>query len=157
MTSDDFVFREHDSQAPMTPSTFTWRFKLILKKKGLPEKLNVHSLRHSNADCQRCGRGDGGGSLGPLSAVHDAEHLYPRLQQEQESRQRSPPAGTGYLTRGGKNMYGCWNWWMPRHGCGTIYPWKVLSPASAWTAEAPMRQVETASFSQEEEERIGRG
>ena len=26
-----------------------WRFKLILKKNGLPEKLNVHSLRHSNA------------------------------------------------------------------------------------------------------------
>ena len=46
---DDFVFRKHDSQDPMTPSTFTWRFKLILKKNGLPEKLNVHSLRHSNA------------------------------------------------------------------------------------------------------------
>ena len=33
----------------MTPSTFTWRFKMILKKNGLPEKLNVHSLRHTNA------------------------------------------------------------------------------------------------------------
>ena len=30
----------------MTPSTFTWRFKLILKKHGLPLDLNVHSLRH---------------------------------------------------------------------------------------------------------------
>ena len=49
LTADDFVFRKHDSQEPMTPSTFTWRFKLILKKNGLPEKLNVHSLRHSNA------------------------------------------------------------------------------------------------------------
>ena len=49
LTEDDFVFRKHDSQDPMTPSTFTWRFKLILKKNGLPEKLNVHSLRHSNA------------------------------------------------------------------------------------------------------------
>ena len=49
LTTDDFVFRKHDSQDPMTPSTFTWRFKLILKKNGLPEKLNVHSLRHSNA------------------------------------------------------------------------------------------------------------
>lgn len=49
LTDDDFVFRKHDSQDPMTPSTFTWRFKLILKKNGLPEKLNVHSLRHSNA------------------------------------------------------------------------------------------------------------
>ena len=33
----------------MTPSSFTWRFKLILKKHGLPENLNVHSLRHTNA------------------------------------------------------------------------------------------------------------
>ena len=33
----------------MTPSTFTWRFKLILKKHGLPTALNVHSLRHTNA------------------------------------------------------------------------------------------------------------
>ena len=32
----------------MTPSTFTWRFKLILKKHGLPNDLNVHSLRHTN-------------------------------------------------------------------------------------------------------------
>ena len=33
----------------MTPTTFTWRFKLILRKNNLPEKLNVHSLRHTNA------------------------------------------------------------------------------------------------------------
>ena len=33
----------------MTPNSFTWRMKLILKKNGLPEKLNVHSLRHTNA------------------------------------------------------------------------------------------------------------
>lgn len=43
------MFRRNGFQLPMTPSTFTWRFKLILKKHGLPEKLNVHSLRHSNA------------------------------------------------------------------------------------------------------------
>ena len=49
LTEEDFVFRRHESQDPMTPSTFTWRFKMILKKNGLPEKLNVHSLRHSNA------------------------------------------------------------------------------------------------------------
>ena len=46
---DRFVFRRNDSRDPMTPSTFTWRFKMILKKNELPEKLNVHSLRHSNA------------------------------------------------------------------------------------------------------------
>ena len=49
LTEDDYVFRRNGFQLPMTPSTFTWRFKLILKKHGLPEKLNVHSLRHSNA------------------------------------------------------------------------------------------------------------
>ena len=47
--SDDYVFRRNGYRLPMTPSTFTWRFKLILKKHGLPEQLNVHSLRHSNA------------------------------------------------------------------------------------------------------------
>ena len=49
LAEDDYVFRRNGFQLPMTPSTFTWRFKLILKKHGLPEKLNVHSLRHSNA------------------------------------------------------------------------------------------------------------
>ena len=33
----------------MTPTTFTYRFKLILKKNGLPQALNVHSLRHTAA------------------------------------------------------------------------------------------------------------
>ena len=33
----------------MMASTFTWRFKLILKKHGLPTALNVHFLRHTNA------------------------------------------------------------------------------------------------------------
>lgn len=58
LTEEDFVFRRHDSQDPMTPSTFTWRFKLILKKNGLPEKLNVHSLRHSNASLLIAGGAD---------------------------------------------------------------------------------------------------
>lgn len=34
---------------PMCPSTFTYRFKLILKANNLPLDLNVHSLRHTNA------------------------------------------------------------------------------------------------------------
>ena len=42
----DFLFRRKGCGLPMTSSTFTWRFKLILKKHGLPEYLNVHSLRH---------------------------------------------------------------------------------------------------------------
>lgn len=45
----DYIFRRHGYRLPMTPTTFTWRFKLILKKHGLPTALNVHSLRHTNA------------------------------------------------------------------------------------------------------------
>ena len=58
LTADDFVFRKHDSRDPMAPSTFTWWFKLILKKNGLPEKLNVHSLHHSNASLLIAGGAD---------------------------------------------------------------------------------------------------
>ena len=46
LTPEDYIFRRHGADLPMTPSTFTWRFKLILKKHGLPLDLNVHSLRH---------------------------------------------------------------------------------------------------------------
>ena len=33
----------------LVPSSFTFRFKKILRENGLPEDLNVHSLRHTNA------------------------------------------------------------------------------------------------------------
>lgn len=49
ITDNDFLFRKHEMDEPMTPTTFTWRFKLILKKNDLPYNLNVHSLRHTNA------------------------------------------------------------------------------------------------------------
>ena len=49
LTDDDYIFRRKGAALPMTPSSFTWRFKLILRKHGLPESLNVHSLRHTNA------------------------------------------------------------------------------------------------------------
>ena len=49
LTENDYIFRRQGMKLPMTPSTFTWRFKLILKKHGLPTDLNVHSLRHTNA------------------------------------------------------------------------------------------------------------
>lgn len=32
----------------MEPCTFTFKFKKILRKNGLPENFNVHSLRHNN-------------------------------------------------------------------------------------------------------------
>ena len=43
LTLEDYIFRRHGENLPMTPSTFTWRFKLILKKHNLPLDLNVHS------------------------------------------------------------------------------------------------------------------
>ena len=49
LADDDFLFRRQGTRLPMTPTTFTWRFKCILKKHGLPEYLNVHSLRHTAA------------------------------------------------------------------------------------------------------------
>ena len=54
----DYIFRRHGDRLPMTPSTFTWRFKLILKKHGLPTALNVHSLRHTNASLLIAGGAD---------------------------------------------------------------------------------------------------
>ena len=48
-TKDDYVFRRKGMKLPMTPSTFTWRFKKILKANDLPTDLNVHSLRHAAA------------------------------------------------------------------------------------------------------------
>ena len=46
LTDNNYIFRRLNEALPMTPSSFTWRFKLILKKNNLPENLNVHSLRH---------------------------------------------------------------------------------------------------------------
>ena len=54
----DYIFRRHGDRLPMTPSTFAWRFKLILKKHGLPPALNVHSLRHTNASLLIAGGAD---------------------------------------------------------------------------------------------------
>ncbi len=58
LTADDFLFRRQGAQLPMTPTTFTWRFKCILKKNGLPEQLNVPSLRHTAASLMIAGGAD---------------------------------------------------------------------------------------------------
>ena len=54
----DYIFRRHGYRLPMTPTTFTWRFMLFLKKHGLPTALNVHSLRHTNASLLIAGGAD---------------------------------------------------------------------------------------------------
>ena len=58
ITDNDYLFRRRDTDIPMTPTTFTWRFKLILKKHGLPENLTVHSLRHTAASLMIAGGAD---------------------------------------------------------------------------------------------------
>lgn len=55
LTPEDYIFRRHGADLPMTPSTFTWRFKLILKKHL---DLNVHSLRHTAASLMISGGAD---------------------------------------------------------------------------------------------------
>ena len=48
LQEDDYLFRQ-PSGDPMVPTTFTFRFKKILRQNGLPDNLSVHSLRHTNA------------------------------------------------------------------------------------------------------------
>ena len=58
LTPEDYLFRRHGADLPMTPSTFTWRFKLILKKHSMPLDLNVHSLRHTASSLMISGGAD---------------------------------------------------------------------------------------------------
>ncbi len=48
LTQEDYLFQQSNGD-PMVPSTFTFRLKKILRENGLPDDLNVHSLRHTNA------------------------------------------------------------------------------------------------------------
>lgn len=45
LTRDNYLFHQPNGD-PMMPCTFTYRFKMILRENGLPDDLNVHSLRH---------------------------------------------------------------------------------------------------------------
>ena len=45
LTTEDYIFHRHGANLPMTLSTFTWRFKSILKKHVPFQDRNVHSLR----------------------------------------------------------------------------------------------------------------
>ena len=58
ITDDDYLFRRKGTSLPMTPTSFTWRFKNILRKYGLPDNLNVHSLRHTAASLMIAGGTD---------------------------------------------------------------------------------------------------
>lgn len=43
------MFRHKEIDLPITPNTFTWRFKLILKNHGLLVNLTVHRFLHTAA------------------------------------------------------------------------------------------------------------
>ena len=75
LTADDFLFRRQGAQLPMTPTTFTYRFKLILKKNGLPQELNVHSLRHTAASLMIAGGTDVATVAGILGHSHPSTTL----------------------------------------------------------------------------------
>lgn len=44
----NYLFRQPGGDSRV-PGTFTFRFKKILQEGDLPDNLNVHSLRHTNA------------------------------------------------------------------------------------------------------------
>ena len=46
LSEEDFLFRRDNGQ-PMTPNSFTYRFKLILKKYGLPPQLTIGPIYRS--------------------------------------------------------------------------------------------------------------
>ena len=48
LEEEDYLFRQPGGD-PMVPSTFTFRCEKILREGNLPDNLNVHSLRHTNA------------------------------------------------------------------------------------------------------------
>ena len=83
-TKDDYVFRRKGMKLPMTPSTFTWRFKKILKTNDLPTDLNVHSLRHTAAAslfiASGTDVGDGCRTLRTQPAIDHAGYLHPRVR-----------------------------------------------------------------------------
>ena len=82
LTPEDYIFRRHGADLPMTPSTFTWRFKLILKKHGLPtglERPQPQTYRRQPDDLRRGGCGYGVRDFRPCSGVHYAGYLHPRL------------------------------------------------------------------------------
>ena len=95
---DDFLFRRQGTRLPMTLTTFTWRFKCILNKNGLPEQLNVHSLRHTAASLMIAGGADvatGADILRHTQPSITLDIYYPRLRQEPESRQRGAAGDAG--------------------------------------------------------------
>ena len=99
LTTDDFLFRRQGAQLPMTPTTFTYRFKLILKKNGLPQELNVHSLRHTAASLMIAGGTDVATVAGILGHSQPSTTL--DIYTHASTRTKRPPA---------RDCKGCWRY-----------------------------------------------
>lgn len=82
----------------MTPTTFTYRFKLILKKNGLPQELNVHSLRHTAASLMIAGGTDVAtvaGILGhsqPSTTLDIYTHAFDKNKKAASAKLQGSPA-----------------------------------------------------------------
>ena len=104
LTADDFLFRRQGAQLPMTPTTFTYRFKLILKKNGLPQELNVHSLRHTAASLMIAGGTDVATVAGILGHSRPSTTL--DIYTHAFDKNKRPPA---------RDCKGCWRYEYDQH------------------------------------------
>ena len=77
----DYVFRRKGMKLPMTPSTFTWRFKKILKANDLPTDLKSQPAPHGSDTVhrQRHGCRHGCRTSRTQPTVDHAGYLHPRL------------------------------------------------------------------------------
>ena len=99
LEEEDYLFRQPGGD-PMVPSTFTFRFKKILREGNLPDNLNVHSLRHTNASmliAQGVDVRTVAGLLGHATAQHHIGHLQPCFRQEQKARTGEAGRGDGTI------------------------------------------------------------
>ena len=99
LEEEDYLFRQPGGDSRV-PGTFTFRFKKILREGNLPDNLNVHSLRHTNASmliAQGVDVRTVAGLLGHATAQHHIGHLQPCFRQEQKARTGEAGRGDGTI------------------------------------------------------------
>ena len=98
-TKDDYVFRRKGMKLPMTPSTFTWRFKKILKANDLPTDLNVTACATRRQACSS----PAARMSAQLLDCSDTANRRPRwiFTRTHSIRTKRPPA---------RNCKGCWRY-----------------------------------------------
>ena len=99
LEEEDYLFRQPGGD-PRVPGTFTFRFKKILQEGDLPDNLNVHSLRHTNASmliAQGVDVRTVAGLLGhaqPSTTLDIYSHAF---RQEQKARTAEAGRGDGVI------------------------------------------------------------